>query len=256
MVPNGLGQQGVGTMFVKFFIFTTVHFLLAWLFYVVPEIDLWASRAFFEPGRGFFLGTSSSQKVLPYLGWVTGIFILGSVALSVVNWLRSRKPSPEKILLVPNRHLAFLLLSLAIGPGFLINSFLKSHGGRARPYAVVEFGGTKSFSPAYVVSDQCKKNCSFVSGDAAIGYFVLLFLFVLRKWARHVVVSGILLGTTIGLIRIAQGAHFLSDVIFAGFLTVSVGWFLSFLMLRRDLTSRQVWPEVLGDTPVKIVARK
>lgn len=243
-------------MYVKFLIFTTIHIALAGLFYVVPDIDLSVSRAFFEPGRGFFFGSASSHKVLPYMSWVTGTFILGSVALAVVNWLRSRKPSPKKFLWVPNRHLAFLLICLAIGPGFLVNSFLKSHWGRARPNALVEFGGTKGFSPAYVISDQCKKNCSFASGDAAIGYFALLFLFILRKWTFRVAVSATLLGTTIGLIRIAQGAHFLSDVVFAGFLTVSVGWVLSFFMLRRDLTSRGVSPEVCVDRPATLAAQE
>ena len=231
-------------MFIKVLIFTAVHLSFAWLFYAVPEIDLSVSRAFFEPGRGFFLNTSSSHKVLPYLGWVTGTFIFGAVALWVTNWLRSRKAIPGKFLFMPNRHLAFLLISLAIGPGFLVNSLLKSHGGRARPHTVVEFGGTKSFSPAYVVSDQCKKNCSFVSGDAAIGYFVMLFRFILSNWARSVLISGIFLGSAIGFVRIAQGAHFLSDIIFAGFLTFSVGWLLSLFMLRRDPASRRVWLQV------------
>lgn len=243
-------------MYVKFLIFTSIHIALAWLFYVVPEIDLWVSRGFFEPGQGFFFGSAPSQKVSPYLTWATGTFIVGSVALSVINWLRSRKPSPKKFILVPNRHLAFLLLCLAIGPGLLINFILKSHWGRARPNALVEFGGTKEFSPAYVISDQCKKNCSFASGDAAIGYFALLFLFIVRKTTIRVAVSATLLGTTIGLIRIAQGAHFLSDVVFAGFLTVSVGWGLSFFMLRRDLTSHGDSPEACVDAPATLAAQE
>jgi len=68
---------------------------------------------------------------------------------------------------------------------------------------------------------------------------LLALLFVARKRAQTVVVAlaGVLVGSAIGLVRIAQGAHFLSDVIFAGFITVTVGWLLSILLLRDEETA-------------------
>ncbi len=45
------------------------------------------------------------------------------------------------------------------------------------------------------------------------------------------------LGTAIGVLRIAQGAHFLSDVIFAGFFTYLVAWILSMLLLPAQENS-------------------
>ncbi|HVO96350.1 MAG TPA: phosphatase PAP2 family protein, partial [Terriglobales bacterium] len=150
------------------------------------------------------------------------------------NCLRQRRLANP--FLLNNRRIIFLLLALALGPGLLVNVVLKSHWGRARPIEVSAFGGLRDFSPAYVIAKQCRHNCSFVSGDAAMGYYLMVFLFIARKRAGAVALGlvGVLTGSVIGLVRIAQGAHFLSDVIFAGLLTVTVAWLLSMLMLRRD----------------------
>ena len=220
-----------------FLIFISTHVLLALLFIAAPGIDLWFSGLFFIPGEGFFFDSASSKTFLPFISWTTAIFINGAILLLVVNWLRERRVA--KHLLFDNRKIIFLLLTLALGPGLLVNGFLKSHWGRARPSKVSTFGGRQSFSPAYVIAHQCRHNCSFVSGDAAMGFYLLAFLFVARKRAQTVVVAlaGVLVGSAIGLVRIAQGAHFLSDIIFAGFITVTVGWLLSILLLRDEETT-------------------
>src|SRR6185295_19166141 len=220
-----------------FLIFISIHVLLALLFIAAPGIDLWFSGLFFIPGEGFFFDSASSKTFLPFISWTTAIFINGAIFLLVVNWLRERRVA--KHLLFDNRKIIFLLLTLALGPGLLVNGFLKSHWGRARPNKVSTFGGRLSFSPAYVIAHQCRHNCSFVSGDAAMGFYLLAFLVVARKRAQTVVVAlaGVLVGSAIGLVRIAQGAHFLSDIIFAGFITVTVGWLLSILLLRDEETT-------------------
>ena len=45
---------------------------------------------------------------------------------------------------VPGRAAVFLVLSLLLGPGLLVNVILKDNWGRPRPGSVVEFGGTQS----------------------------------------------------------------------------------------------------------------
>jgi len=222
-----------------FLIFISIHVLLALLFISVPGIDLWFSGLFFIPGEGFFFDSASSKTFLPFISWTTGIFINGAIFLLVVNWLRERRVGQH--LLFDNRKIIFLLLTLALGPGLLVNTVLKSHWGRARPIEVSTFGGVRSFSPAYIIAQQCSHNCSFVSGDAAMGYYLIGFLFIARKRARTIALAGALAGSAIGLIRIAQGAHFLSDVIFAGFDIVTVGWLLSFLILRLNQESESIF---------------
>ncbi len=126
-----------------FLIFISIHVLLALLFISVPGIDLWFSGLFFIPGEGFFFDSASSKTFLPFISWTTAIFINGAILLLVVNWLRERRVA--KHLLFDNRKIIFLLLTLALGPGLLVNGFLKSHWGRARPSEVSAFGGAAEF---------------------------------------------------------------------------------------------------------------
>ena len=108
-------------------------------------------------------------------------------------------------------------MCLLTGPLVVANIGLKDHWGRARPRDVIEFGGAKAYTPPFPPSDQCQYNCSFVSGEASsifITFFaVALLVPVLR---REMVLAGVALGALAGLTRIAQGGHFLSDVVFAG----------------------------------------
>jgi len=240
----------------SFLIVTSIHALLAWLFISVPQIDLWFSAYFFDPAWGFVLGSGSSRKALPYMPAIIALFINGSFLLLVVNWLRARKLGSSHYLLLPNRQVIFLLLALALGPGILVNGIFKTYWGRARPINVTEFGGKKQFSPAYMFANQCKGNCSFVSGDAAVGYFFLAFLFVAKKRERMVAILGTLLGTTIGMVRIAQGAHFLSDVVFAGFITLTVAWVLKLLLLENYKFERAALPKWVDGSGAQSVPRK
>jgi lipid A 4'-phosphatase len=68
-----------------------------------------------------------------------------------------------------------------------------------------------------VATNQCEKNCSFVSGEAS-SLFAMFFglAMVAGTRARALIAVGIALGSFAGLIRMSQGAHFLSDVVFAG----------------------------------------
>ncbi|HXK29133.1 MAG TPA: phosphatase PAP2 family protein, partial [Candidatus Binatia bacterium] len=75
------------------------------------------------------------------------------------------------------------------------------------------------------------------SGDASMGYYFLAFLFVARKRRWAIALAAYTLGTAIGVLRIAQGAHFLSDVIFAGFFTYLVAWVLSMVLLAAQENS-------------------
>jgi lipid A 4'-phosphatase len=112
-----------------------------------------------------------------------------------------------------------------MGPGLVANLLLKDHWGRARPRHVAEFGGPKTFTPPLIPANQCPRNCSFVSGEAASIFLPFYAVaFVVPQWAAALVAAGTLLGFASGAVRVSQGAHFLSDVIFAGvFMALTVG---------------------------------
>ncbi len=111
-----------------------------------------------------------------------------------------------------------------LGPGLVANVVLKDMWNRARPVQVEEFGGHQYYSPPMVLSNQCEKNCSFVAGDAAMGFYLQIVAYVVaRRFSGPLLAAGMAAGLAAGLLRIGMGAHFFSDVIYAGvFMTLTI----------------------------------
>ncbi len=84
----------------------------------------------------------------------------------------------------------FLIAVLAIGPGLVANVMLKDNWGRARPRQVVEFGGTKHFTPPLVPARECARNCSFVSGEASSAFVPFFAAALLLPQFRRVAHCG------------------------------------------------------------------
>ncbi|MDP1607189.1 MAG: phosphatase PAP2 family protein [Rhodocyclaceae bacterium] len=190
------------------------------LFIAAPGIDLAASALFYRPGEGFFLADAAWVRLIyhgsPRLAQLWLVLVLLAVLASL--WPRFsglRRPA------------LFLLAVLVLTSGVAI-SVLKDNWGRARPNQIVEFGGDKRFTPAWTITDQCDDNCSFVSGHAGGAFSLLALAWVFPRRRRFWLVAGVIWGAHVGLVRMAQGGHFLSDVIFAGF----VVYFCAALLAR------------------------
>ncbi len=210
------------------------------LFFAFPGIDLKASSLFYKgggifagKGGGIFSGpptTASDFLRLAFYFSFVGLGLLNAFGLIVSTIIK------RDVFGLGSVKWLFLGTCLLLGPGIVSNAILKDHWGRARPAQLVEFGGTKTYSLPLVPSHQCRKNCSFVAGEASMMYaafFAAAFLF--PGIGRRLIVAGVLAGFFSGLIRMSQGAHFLSDVIFAGVamaLTVA-GVYLLFRWISR-----------------------
>lgn len=120
--------------------------------------------------------------------------------------------------------LAFVVLAGALGPGLVVNNGFKENWQRARPYQVQEFGGPQQFTRAAVMTDQCNNNCSFVSGHVACGFFAVSMMLVLRRRKVAWAVGGVAAGWVIGFARMSDHAHWLSDVLWAGPITLMSSW--------------------------------
>lgn len=204
------------------------------VFTLFPQIDLWFSGLFYRPDAGFFLGSWLPVQVIyrgvPFITYAIVIF----AAVAALAVLLGR----QGVLGCNGRMAAYIIVSLAIGPGLLANTVLKDHWGRARPSQVTEFGGSKDFTPALLPSAQCERNCSFVSGHAALGFYLVSLAFLVReaRRRRRTIAAALALGGLFGLARIAQGGHFLSDVVFAGILVYATSWYLHLVVVVKGLS--------------------
>lgn len=243
--------------------------LLAGALLTFPEVDLAIAAAF----RDICAGTVETR------GWCGGamteiarhalmaIFVFAAVAAVAATvrtcYLRGRLFGLEQA------RCWFLLLAFIAGPGLVANLTFKDNWGRARPREIVEFGGAKQFTPPLLPANECARNCAFVSGEAAsvfVTFFALALL--IPQYRVALIAGGIAAGAVSGLIRMSQGAHFLSDIIFAGIfmaLTVSVVHILTIGMWKEtgrgglgasipDILGRMrrfVWsiPGFLGSSP-------
>jgi lipid A 4'-phosphatase len=202
-------------------IFLLISFVLAIVFVVHPELDLQVSHLFYTQSDGFFLKKNPIViflfRMIPVL---VGVIMAGLGALVIAINVKKRK-----FFGLGNKEIAYLFLAFVLGPGLIVNTVFKEHWGRARPSQVTEFGGDKHFSPAFIISDQCTHNCSFISGHASVAFYLIAFGLILQRWRRPVISMAVMYGIIIGLVRIMQGGHFLSDVLFSGvFTSLSVIW--------------------------------
>ncbi|HWE74621.1 MAG TPA: phosphatase PAP2 family protein [Stellaceae bacterium] len=208
---------------------------------LLPGIDLWASGLFYRPGDGFFLGAwRPFELVHDHLNLAVWAYAIAVVALGTASFARRRR-----VLGLTPRVAIFLLLSLALGPGLTVNTIFKDHWGRARPAQITQFGGTQKFTPAFVPSDQCRRNCSFPAGDPAMGFYLVSAAFLAGGAAarRRGIIGAVALGAALGVMRLGQGGHFLSDIIATGFIIAAIAWGLHRLILRSDAIER--WARAL-----------
>jgi membrane-associated phospholipid phosphatase len=205
--------------------------IIGLIFALFPQIDLTIARLFYL-GEGHFVGENELVDVLRRIGYFTpaSVLILSLVTWGLAKWKKNLTPAPS------GRAVLFLCLSMALGPGLLVNLILKDHWHRPRPVQVVEFQGEMEFRPWYRLDGQCQVNCSFVSGETSSAFWMLApALITPGPWQGPAMVGALVFGALVGLLRMALGGHFLSDVLLAATLTSLVVLTLYRLLYpRRD----------------------
>lgn len=214
--------------------------LICWL----TDLDIRISRIFYVPDHpvhpwihGEFMLWRMLYRSDNYLTAVLGAISIGCVVVGLA--VRRRR-----ILL---RYGLFILLSSSIASGLLVNEVFKEHWGRPRPDSIVELGGERTYLPP-LAKGPPEGGKSFPSGHASIGFSYLAIWFILRgrrsKFARPALIGGLALGGLLGLGRIIQGRHFLSDVLWAASISYLVCLVLYHLVFRfREGTSRPGHPQ-------------
>jgi lipid A 4'-phosphatase len=208
-----------------------------------PDLDLAASRLLYVEPRHFTFSQSALAGALRYgfrlATWGASIAAVTGIVLALAR--------DRRLFGLGLAQWVFVAMVLITGPGLIANTLLKDNWARPRPLHVVEFGGSQKFTPVLERSGGCARNCSFISGEAsatfALGFAIAMLA---RRRRRELMAAAIAAGSISGLIRMGEGGHFLSDVVFAGVfmaLDVALMHWLVFKVAVPRVESTAWWHE-------------
>jgi membrane-associated PAP2 superfamily phosphatase len=207
-----------------------------------PDLDLTLAGLFFDPDRGgfwrsydpFYLRARDASM------WLVAALVMPAV-IALVKGLAVR----SRPWLMPGRAIVLTLATIALGPGVLTNLVLKEHWGRPRPIDVAEFGGKEHFRPWWDPRGDCQKNCSFIAGEPSGAFWTLApAALVSPQWRTFSYAAALAFGCAVGLLRMATGAHFASDVAFAGIFMFLMIWLTYGCLYTWDLYKLRLPPRL------------
>jgi lipid A 4'-phosphatase len=188
----------------------------------VPQVDIAVAGIFYA--QNHFVGDTPEGRIARELGRLLPFVLLISL---ILMWIAGKLGLCRSIAL-QNRDIVWLVLSMALGPGLLVDG-LKEVSHRPRPVHVRDFGGRDEFRSFYRFDGACPHNCSFPSGEASAAFWTLVPASLAPPPLRFTLLAAAAtFGLATGGLRMAFGAHFLSDVFFAAILTLAIA-----LALRR-----------------------
>jgi membrane-associated PAP2 superfamily phosphatase len=199
-----------------------------------PQLDIDMAALFYDPATRSFRAWQWS-----WLGDVRDaatLIITLLVAPAFLALLR-KLLAPRRPMLISGRAAVFLIVTLATGPGVLANGILKEHWGRMRPEDVTQLGGTQAFTPWWDPRGPCPENCSFIAGEPSGAFWTLApAALAPPQWRALGYAGALAFGAATGALRMAAGAHFFTDVVFAGVFMFLVVWIVHGLIYRWQPT--------------------
>jgi lipid A 4'-phosphatase len=210
------------------------------VFGLMPSLDLRIVALFYAiadaSGNMFAWRLSPTLLTVHNIALKAGFVLLVPVVAAIV-W---KLIAPRRPMLISAQAAVFLILTMLLGPGLLVNVALKDHWGRPRPIDVTQFGGQEHFVPWWDPRGDCPNNCSFVSGDVAtVAWTFAPAALVPGPWQPLAFAGAFVLTAFMATIRMMAGAHFPSDTIFAAVFTFLLIW-LAYALIYR-------WPTRLDD---------
>jgi lipid A 4'-phosphatase len=222
---------------VVFLILAILAISTGFVFAVDPALDLQVASFFRDVvAQPEMRGFPRFNEFVRDLG---SLIIIAAIVPAVVaigmKLFWPKQPAP-----LSSRSALFLILTLSLGPGLLVNGLLKEHWARPRPGMVTEFGGDNAFRPWWDPRGTCVSNCSFVSGETSSAVWLAAPVLLVPPPWRYVALAAVgLYGVGVAFIRMMAGGHFLSDVIFAGIFTGVVIWLVHGALYRWSATRLQ-----------------
>jgi membrane-associated PAP2 superfamily phosphatase len=206
-------------------------------FGLYPDLDLRVARHFYaveDTSHNMFAFRIYPPVMMARnLGlWIGTVLVAPAVLALLVKLIL-----PRRKLFIPGRAVVFLISTMILAPGLLVNVLLKDHWGRPRPIDVTQFGGHDQVVAWWDPRGSCPSNCAFVSGDVSGAFWTVApAALAPPQWRALAYGAALALGTVMAAIRVMAGAHFPSDVIFAGVFTFLVIWAVYALIYRWPRT--------------------
>lgn len=200
------------------------------VFGLAPALDLRIAGWFYDPAKKDFM-----LRWSPLLSFLrdAAMWIVSVIAAPAFIALALKIVRPRGKLLMAGRALVFLIATLALAPGLVTNVVLKDYWPRSRPIDVPQFNGEERFTAWWDPHGGCAKNCSFVGGEASGAYWTLApAALAPPAWRPVAYGAALVFGTGVSVLRMAFGAHFFTDVVFAGVFTFLIIWLAHGLIYR------------------------
>jgi lipid A 4'-phosphatase len=211
----------------------TVAVVVGIVFGLYPRLDIEIAALFYDPASGLWDISGFPQLYWRYAAaWLITLIAAPAFVAVALKLLLPRRP-----MALPGRAAVLIIATLALAPGLLVNVILKDQWGRPRPIDIVEFKGTDTFVPWWDPRGVCPKNCSFVAGEPSGAFWTLAPAALLPPvWRALATAAALAFGAGMGVLRMAGGGHFFSDVVFSGVFTYLVIWLGHALLYRWRAT--------------------
>ena len=203
------------------FIYRNAKWLLPLVFMAVltpftPYLDRVLESYFYFKEPPHFRTNAFSDFMFNYAVFPAQIVAVGALIVFILSFFLSRLRKWQ------NSALA-LVLTMALGAGFIVHTVFKDHWGRPRPRQTVEFGGKQAFRPYWQPNlfEQPEPSKSFPCGHCTMGFYFFSVALLCKRLGHKgyywfLFAIAIALGTALGLARMMMGGHFFSDVFMSG----------------------------------------
>jgi lipid A 4'-phosphatase len=216
------------------FIALALSFIFVVLYLVWPEIDMQIAGVFYDAVTKTF---PLRSHLVAMIARETAMIIAWAICAPAIVALLVKLVRPDRPMLLRGRMVAYMVITMILTAGIVTNLTFKSHWGRPRPAAVVEFNGQWQFTPWWQPGGECPRNCSFFSGEAATAFWTYAPASLTPPaWRPLAYLGATLFGLATGGLRVAFGGHFVSDVVVAGLVTFVLIWLVHGFLYRWPRT--------------------
>ena len=203
----------------------TLAALLLLTVFELTSIDFWLNDFFYNPElKEFGLRSHPFMTQVMHHGMKTAMYVLGVASIVFAIWtLKVGKT------LLTARHVWVGSLGVIVIPALV--ALLKHLTNKHCPWSLDVYGGSVPYTGLFETHlSQFGTGQCFPAGHAAGGFmwfaWAIALWFIYPKLAKIIFYFAILLGFTLGVSRMMQGAHFFSHVLW----TAWFSWVISLVL--------------------------